>query len=118
MRIAITGTHGTLGATLDRQVRAAGHDVLPLNRPDHDITNLPAVERAIGQFAPDVVLHPAAYTDVDGCERNPDLAYAVNAMGTRNLALACVRAGSSLLYISTNVVFDGTASTPYREWHP
>ncbi len=118
MRIAISGTRGTLGATLERQACAAGHTVIGLNRPEADITDLAAVERAVGAFAPDVVLHPAAYTDVDGCERNPDAAYAVNALGTRNLALACARTGTALLYISTNVVFDGTATTPYLEWHP
>src|SRR4051812_37814291 len=87
MRIAITGTRGTLGTALEAQARAAGHDILALNRPDHDLTDLAALERSIGDFGPTVVLHPAAYTDVDGCERNPDLAYAVNALGTRNLAL-------------------------------
>lgn len=118
MRIAITGTNGTLGATLDRQARAAGHAVLPLNRPAHDLTDGPALMQAVAAAAPAVVLHPAAYTDVDGCERNPDLAYAVNGLGTRNLALACTATGCALLYISTNVVFDGTATAPYREWHP
>jgi len=116
MRIAISGTRGTLGTTLERQARAAGHTVAALNRPEADLTDLAAIDRAIGAFAPDVVLHPAAYTDVDGCERHPDLAYFINALGTRNLALACARAGAALLYISTNVVFDGTASAPYREW--
>jgi dTDP-4-dehydrorhamnose reductase len=118
MRIAITGTRGTLGATLERQARAGGHEVLALNRPTHDLGDQDALESGIGAFGPAVVLHPAAYTDVDGCERNPDLAYGVNALGTRNLALACARASCALLYISTNVVFDGTASTPYLEWHP
>ncbi|HMA32961.1 MAG TPA: dTDP-4-dehydrorhamnose reductase [Chloroflexia bacterium] len=118
MRIAITGTRGTLGATLERQARAAGHTLAALNRPAQDVVDLPALERAIGDFGPDVVLHPAAYTDVDGCERDPARAYQINGLGTRNLALACARAGCALLYISSNVVFDGTASTPYVEWHP
>jgi len=118
MRIAITGCRGTLGATLERQARAAGHAVLPLNRPAHDLADLGALERAAGEFGPDVVLHPAAYTDVDGCERHPDVAYAVNGLGTRNVALACARAGCAMLYVSTNVVFDGSAAEPYPEWHP
>jgi dTDP-4-dehydrorhamnose reductase len=118
MRIAITGTRGTLGATLDRQARAAGHSVLPLNRPEHDLIDRAALDRALGEFGPDVVLHPAAYTDVDGCERNPDLAYTINGLGTRNVALSCAQTGAALLYVSTNVVFDGTATAPYDEWHP
>ena len=118
MRIAITGTRGTLGATLERQARAAGHTLCALNRPAHDITDLTAVERAVGDFGPDVILHPAAYTDVDGCERDPALAFRVNGLGTRNLALAAQRGGAALLYISTNVVFDGTADAPYDEWQP
>jgi len=118
MRIAVTGTRGTLGATLDRQAGAAGHTLFALNRPDYDITDLAAVERAVGDFGPDVVLHPAAYTDVDGAEANPELAYAINGLGTRNLALACARSGAALLYISTNVVFDGTATQPYEELYP
>src|SRR5436853_604969 len=65
MRIAITGTRGTLGSALERQARAAGHAVLPLNFPAADITNVEALDRALGEFGPAVVLHPAAYTDVD-----------------------------------------------------
>ncbi|HUS14622.1 MAG TPA: dTDP-4-dehydrorhamnose reductase [Chloroflexia bacterium] len=118
MRIAIVGTRGTLGATLDRQTRAAGHAVTALNRPEHDMTDNAAIHRAIGEFGPDVVLHPAAYTDVDGAEREPAVAYAINGLGTRNVALACAAAGCALLYVSTNVVFDGTADRPYNEWHP
>ena len=118
MRIAITGTRGTLGATFERQAQAAGHTVLPLNRPECDLTNLAALHRALGEFGPDWVINPAAYTDVDGCERNPALAYAVNALGARNIALAAKRVGATIAHISTNVVFDGTADEPYTELHP
>jgi dTDP-4-dehydrorhamnose reductase len=107
-----------LGATLERQAQAAGHTVLPLNRPEADLTDLPALHRALGDFGPDVVFNPAAYTDVDGCEQHPDLAYGINALGARNVALAATQVGATLLHVSTNVVFDGTADTPYTEWHP
>jgi dTDP-4-dehydrorhamnose reductase len=116
MRIAVTGTRGTLGTALEQQGRAAGHTILPLNRPAHDLADPEAIRRGVDEAAPDVVIHPAAYTDVDGCELNPELAYTINALGTRNLALACATAGCPLLYISTNCVFDGTSDRPYVEW--
>src|SRR5689334_11994767 len=116
MRIAIVGTNGTLGTALARAAEVAGHQVWALNRPQHDITSQGAVAEGIAQSAADVLIHPAAYTDVDGCETNPDLAYAINGIGTRNVALGCAAAGIPMVYISTNCVFDGAASTPYLEW--
>ena len=68
------------------------------------------------RFRPDLILHAAAYTDVDGCETNPDLAFRVNAVGTQNVALAAAQTGAALLYISTNEVFDGSRRDLYREW--
>ncbi|HKP51016.1 MAG TPA: dTDP-4-dehydrorhamnose reductase [Chloroflexia bacterium] len=114
MRIAITGTTGTLGKALVRHAEAAGHTLLHLNRPQHDITD-PTITSAITTFKPDVVIHPAAYTNVDGAESEPDAAFAVNAQGTRNVAIACEAAGSPLIYVSTNMVFDGTKGSPYLE---
>ena len=116
MRLAITGTRGTLGTALMQQGTAAGHTMLPLDRPAHDVVDLEGIRRGVGDAAPDMVIHPAAYTDVDGCERDPALAYAVNGLGTRNVALACAAAGCGLLYISTNCVFDGATEQPYVEW--
>jgi dTDP-4-dehydrorhamnose reductase len=69
-------------------------------------------------FRPDVVIHAAAHTNVDECETKRELAYRVNALGTRNLAVAAARVGASLVYVSTNYVFDGTADEPYHEWAP
>jgi len=86
--------------------------------PELDITDREAIRRAIREFRPDVVIHAAAWTDVDGCAREPERAFRVNALGTQNVALACAEAGAALLYISTNEVFDGTATEPYREWDP
>jgi dTDP-4-dehydrorhamnose reductase len=118
MKLAITGTRGTLGQALVRQATAAGHAILHLNRPEHDIT-APAITRDILDFSPDTVIHPAAYTNVDAAESNFAEAFAVNAIGTRNLALACVAANAQLLYVSTNMVFfDPTRTTPFNEWDP
>src|SRR4051794_25693589 len=121
MRIAITGTRGTLGTALEQQGRLAGHTMLSLNRPVHELTDLESITRGVAEAGPDVVIRPAAYTDVDGCELNPALAYAVNGLGTRNVALACAAQGCPLVYISTNCVFDGASERPYVEWdrrHP
>ena len=116
MRIAITGTRGTLGQALVRHADEAGHTVLHLNRPECDITDPEAVKRAIVGFKPDTVIHPAAYTNVDRAESEPEAAFAVNGLGTRNLALACVAADAQLVYVSTNMVFfDETRRTPFME---
>ncbi|MGI6209270.1 MAG: dTDP-4-dehydrorhamnose reductase, partial [Anaerolineae bacterium] len=81
----------------------------------YDITAYPAIVDSIVAFQPDLVVHGAAYTNVDGCARDPDLAYRVNGLGTQNVALACLRAGCPLVYISTNEVFDGRAERAYLE---
>lgn len=116
MRVAITGTRGTLGTALVRRAEAAGHEVLHLNRPDYDITDPSAVRDAFESSEPDALIHPAAYTNVDGAESNPDEAFRVNGLGTRNLALACESAGIPIVYVSTNMVFDGTKGSPYTEF--
>jgi len=113
MRILITGHKGQLGRELWRAL--AGETLLGADLPELDITDASATQ-AIADFRPDVVLHAAAYTDTAGCERDPDLAYRVNALGTRNVALGCQRVGGVLLYISTNEVFDGQKTEPYLEW--
>lgn len=113
MRIAITGHRGQLGEWLVR--RLADHELLLLGRPEHDITRPESIVPAIVGFRPDVVIHAAAFTNVDGCARDPDTAYMVNALGTQNVALACQKAGSVMAYISTNEVFDGAKGAPYLE---
>lgn len=116
MRIGITGCKGQLGRAL--QEALAGHDLLCMGLPEHDIRDGPAIRRAIGEFAPEVVVHCAAMTHVDGCERDPDAAYRINGLGTQNVALACQDVGAAMVYVSTNEVFDGRASQPYLEWDP
>lgn len=116
MRIAITGSRGTLGSALTRHAEAAGHTLLHLNRPNHDITDPAAIMQAVRDVKPDVVIHPAAYTNVDGAESEPDVAFGINGLGTRNVALACVEVGAALVYVSTNTVFDGAKGSPYTEF--
>jgi dTDP-4-dehydrorhamnose reductase len=115
MRVVITGHNGQLGRQL--QGAFASHDLLRLDLPDDDITD-PRLSSTIAAFRPDLVLHAAAFTDVDGCEMDPDKAFRVNAVGTQNVALGAQQAGAVLLYVSTNEVFDGTRRDLYREWDP
>ncbi len=99
------------------QVALAEAALVLIDIPDWDIT-APRLVPLMAHLKPDIVIHCAAMTDVDGCARNPDLAYHVNAFGTQNVALACQRAGAAMVHISTNEVFDGTATEPYREFDP
>jgi dTDP-4-dehydrorhamnose reductase len=81
-----------------------------------DVTELDDVARAVDRFHPDAVLHLAAMTHVDDCERFPEEAYRINTVGTQNVALVCQRHDLELLYVSTGSVFDGTKPTPYHEF--
>ncbi len=113
MRIFITGDKGQLG----RALRAAlgAHELGGCDLPEVDVSDREATSAAITGFAPDAVIHAAAWTDVDGCARDPDRAHLINAEGTRNVALACTATEAALLYVSTNEVFNGRASEPYEE---
>jgi dTDP-4-dehydrorhamnose reductase len=114
MRVFITGCRGQLGRALYEAL--AEHTLLGCDLPELDITDRDAIGASITSFAPDVVIHTAAWTDVDGCARDPEKAYRVNGLGTQNVALACAACDAALLYLSTNEVFDGEATEPYREW--
>ena len=116
MRLFITGIKGQLGSELARQATADGADVTGGDLPEFDITDLAHTRAALAAARPDVVLHCAAFTDVDGAARQPDLAYRANGLGTQNVALACADANAPMLYVSSNEVFDGTKTEPYREF--
>ena len=93
----------------------ARHQVVPADLPEVDITHLDLVQRTFDSTQPEVVIHTAAFTSVDDCEHRPDLAFQVNAEGTRNVAVACRQASLPMLYLSTDYVFDGQKPTPYEE---
>jgi dTDP-4-dehydrorhamnose reductase len=114
LRIFITGDKGQLGRAL--QDALPEHTLAGCDLPELDITDREAIGTASADFAPDVVIHCAVWADVDGCAREPDKAYLVNSIGTQNVALACADCNAALVYVSTNEVFDGTATQPYREW--
>ena len=112
MRIVLTGASGQLGSDLCRML--ANETVIPKDLPDFDLTRQES-EAQIYEAKPDVIIHAGAYTDVDGSEHKPDLAMAVNRDGTARVARAAARAGARLIYVSTDYVFDGTATAPYAE---
>ncbi len=114
MRIVVTGHKGQLGTALQRVLTA--EELLGLDLPEHNITDPASIIDTIVSLAPDMVIHGAAMTDVDGCERDPDMAFRVNALGTQNIALACTRCGATMVHLSTNDVFDGSLGRPYYEW--
>jgi dTDP-4-dehydrorhamnose reductase len=114
MRILITGHKGQLGRALQQVL--GGEELLGLDLPEYDITDPASIIEPVVEFQPEVVIHGAAMTDVDGCERNPEQAFRVNALGTQNVALACGRAGAAMVHVSTNDVFDGKLGRPYYEW--
>src|SRR6516225_2414911 len=118
MRVVITGAGGQLGQDLVRLFRHAGsrHEVNGFRRDRLDVGDRDAVLQLMGALRPDVIVHAGAWTAVDACEADPDRAYRVNALGTRHVAQAARLTGAHVVYISTDYVFDGTATRPYREW--
>ena len=113
MKVAITGPDGLLGTELVRECIAAGATVDPLLESECDVTDADALRRRLGRVSPELVIHAAAYTDVDGAEADPDRAYAVNAFGTFHVCRAAAAVGARVVYISTDFVFDGTLGRPY-----
>lgn len=111
MRYLITGASGMLGR--DLQAVLAGREVTALSRAELDVTDRDAVRNAVSGH--DIVFNASAYTKVDDAESHEDAAYAVNALGTENLAVAARAAGAKLVTISTDYVFKGDASAPYAE---
>lgn len=115
MRILVTGANGQLGHGLTR-FHADGVDIVGSNRADMDVTVIADVDRVMREVRPDAVIHAAAFTAVDHAESHPDVAFAVNALGTRNVALAAERIGARVCYVSTDYVFNGSSDVPYGEY--
>ena len=114
MKILITGSNGMLGHDLI-EVLKDNHELILTTSKTLDITNKDQVFEVICDAEPDVVINSAAYTDVDGCEENQDLAYSVNGEGVKNLALACKEVDCALVHISTDYIFNGKNDRPWVE---
>ncbi|MCZ7569171.1 MAG: dTDP-4-dehydrorhamnose reductase [Ardenticatenaceae bacterium] len=115
MRIVITGAGGQLGRALC--LALAHYDLLAFAHRQLDVSDREAT-LALVECRPDVIIHAAAMTNVDGCELDPAAAYRVNALGTQNVSLLAQRSGAVLCYVSTDYVYDGTKGSPYWEWDP
>jgi dTDP-4-dehydrorhamnose reductase len=118
MRIVVTGAGGMLGRDVLRACDHAGVDCVGLPRAELDVTDPQACVETIGAHRPDAVINCAAWTDVDGAEEHEPAALALNGGGAGNLARACALAGAHLVQVSTDYVFDGTATRPYVESDP
>jgi dTDP-4-dehydrorhamnose reductase len=116
--VLLTGGRGLLGTPLAAQLSAAGADVCVTDLPEVDVTDAASVDAAVSDFAPDVIVHLAAWTDVDGCESDPERAADVNGVAAGLVAEAAARAGARLLYVSTDYVFDGGGDQPHDEDDP
>src|SRR5260221_487793 len=109
MKILVTGAAGRLGGKLLTTLAARGHqvtgaDIVGDNVSRLDIGDFEATRKFVSDLCPDVVVHPAGWTDVDGCAKDPDKAIAINGFGTQHVALAAANLGVAVLYVSTNEV--------------
>ena len=112
MRVTLFGASGLLGQDLVRQL--GSEEVIAPSSKAADLTDHARVRDLVHEFRPDWVILSAAYTDVDGCETNRELAFAVNCEGAVNVARAAREVGSRLLFVSTDYVFDGSKRSPYE----
>ena len=121
MRILVTGAAGNLGGLLLKDLAEVGHEVLGADVVGDDVEHLDicdfsATQTLIDAHRPELVIHAAAWTDVDGCAREPERALAVNGHGTQHVALAAAATGSAIVYVSSNEVFSGRDRRPLDEF--
>ncbi|WP_195245505.1 dTDP-4-dehydrorhamnose reductase [Clostridium celatum] len=128
MKILITGSNGQLGNELQKIISTGtaeigtvsdvikNSEVFALDVDKLDITNLSQVKTVLKEINPDVVINCAAATNVDGCESNQDLAFKINAIGARNLAMVAEEIGAKLVQVSTDYVFSGVGEKPLSEY--
>jgi dTDP-4-dehydrorhamnose reductase len=116
MRILITGALGRLGSCLLDTL--ASNDLIAADMPEFDIADWDATRAFISATKPDLIIHPAAWTDVDGCANDPAKAIRLNGLGAGNIALAAASVGAGIVYISSNEVFSGTDGRAYNEYDP
>jgi dTDP-4-dehydrorhamnose reductase len=115
MKIAVIGANGQLGSDLVAAFSANGDEVCGLTHAEIELSELPAVAQALDGIRPQVIVNTAAMHHVENCEREPGKAFAVNALGPRNLALVARDLDAVLMHVSTDYVFDGSKGNPYVE---
>ncbi|WP_040213602.1 dTDP-4-dehydrorhamnose reductase [Clostridium polynesiense] len=128
MKILITGARGQLGSQIVNIIKNGkseigsipkemiGAEIVGIDIQDLDLTDQNAVISFVKKENPDIIINPAAYTNVDACEANVDIAFKVNALAARNMAMAAEAAGAKLVHISTDYVFSGEGSSPIKEY--
>ena len=114
MKILVTGAGGQIGHELTTAF--ADHDVVGVDHAALDVADREAVLAAVTSIQPDAIVHAAAWTDVDGCEGDPERALQINGLGTRHIAEAARRVDAHVCAFSTDYVFDGSQPEPYVEW--
>ncbi len=114
MKILLLGHKGMLGTDLLTQMRLH-HEIVGMDKEEIDITSADECAKAIGKTAPQIVINAAGYTNVDGCETAKEECFAVNAEALKNIAVACHRKNIRIIHFSTDYVFNGTGSAPYKE---
>lgn len=116
-KILVTGCNGQLGRAINEEYNN-DDDVCLINTDvaELDITDIDKVVAFVMENKPDVIINCAAHTNVNACESQWDLAYKINAIGPRNLSIAATKAGAKMIHVSTDYVFDGTATEPYNEF--
>ena len=121
-KIIVTGANGQLGRAINKvyggepEIQLINTDVGNPDIREMDITNIDKVMGFVREIKPDAIINCAAHTNVDACETQEDLAFKINAIGPRNLAIAASEVGAQLMHISTDYVFDGAGTRPYREF--
>lgn len=117
-KIVVLGATGQLGTDLCKVLASRSINFLPLNHYDLDVCDHKRVRETLEAVQPHTVINTVAFHKLEACEEDPERAFAVNALAVRNLALVCEALGASLVHISTDYVFGGDQSTPYREEDP
>jgi dTDP-4-dehydrorhamnose reductase len=115
MKIAVIGANGQLGSDVAAAFAAKGDVVSSLSHADIEVSDIASVTNALGSVRPDVIVNTSAMHHVENCEREPEKAFAINAIGARNLALAARELDAILMHVSTDYVFDGAKASPYVE---
>lgn len=118
-KIIVTGAGGQLGRAINLQYAGSGeYELINTDVGELDITKIDDVMELVRQVRPYAIINCAAYTAVDACEKEEDLAFKINAIGARNLSIAATETGAKLMHVSTDYVFDGNGTRPYRETDP
>ena len=117
-KILVTGCNGQLGRAINKEYENDDVTLINTDVAELDITDIKAVVDFVNEKKPDVIINCAAHTNVNLCESQWDLAYKINAIGPRNLSIAATSVGAKMIHVSTDYVFDGSATEPYDEFSP